>query len=229
MKGLRADKFRLMPGLYGVVNAVPDVETGRLEPNPVGLAESLLSGGATALQLRLKGIPEDRVLETARLILALARAAGVPFVVNDFLEVALECGADAVHLGQDDLHLDEALRLADGRVSVGISTHSLKQVVAAADGGAAYIGFGPVFQTVTKKGAGRAVGLEQLKQVCETVAVPVVAIGGVGPQNAEAVARAGAAAGAVISAVNDAPDVVEAATRFNRGFLAGVAARSNAG
>jgi thiamine-phosphate pyrophosphorylase len=222
---MTANRFSLRPGLYGIVDAVPDIETGRLEPNPVGLAESLLAGGAVALQLRLKDIPEERLLETARLILSLARKARVPFVVNDSLAVALECGADAVHLGQEDLPLDEALARAGGRVFIGVSTHNLEQAVAAAEGGAAYIGFGPVFETATKKKAGPAVGLEELQRVCETVSVPVVAIGGLGPDSAEAVARAGAAAGAVISAVNDAPNVRKAAARFTRSFLAESEAR----
>ena len=116
-------------------------------------------------------------------MLPLCRAAGVPFCVNDRLDVALAVGADVVHLGQDDLPLADAqrVRAVAGRpdLLIGFSTHNLAQALAAAAGGADYIGFGPVFGTRSKLNPDPTVGLEALAEVCGAVAVPVVAIGGI--------------------------------------------------
>ena len=175
------------------------------------LAGRLLRGGARALQLRLKHAAAGVLLECARAVAPLCRAAGVPFIVNDRLDVALLCGADGVHLGQEDLPLAVARRLAPGLL-VGVSTHELDQARAAAAAGADYLGFGPVFATATKERADPVVGLGGLRAACAAVAVPVVAIGGLSAATAGAAIAAGAAAVAVIGAVVGAADV-EAAAR----------------
>jgi thiamine-phosphate diphosphorylase len=174
------------------------------------LAGRLLRGGARALQLRMKRGPAGTVLECARAVLPLCRAAGVPFIVNDRLDVALGAGADGVHLGQADLPLGAARRLAPGLL-VGVSTHDLEQLRVAAAGGADYLGFGPVFATATKQNPDPLVGLDGLRAACAAVRVPVVAIGGITAATAGAVIAAGAAAVAVIGAVVGAADVERAA------------------
>ena len=170
----------------------------------------LLDAGPCCLQLRAKEVGGRAFAAAARRLLPLCRARGVPFCVNDRLDVALTVGADGVHLGQDDLPLADALRVrvAAGRpdLMVGFSTHNAQQAVAAASAGADYIGFGPVFATSSKLNPDPVVGLVLLAEVCRTVSVPVVAIGGVAPEQAGLLAEAGASAAAVISAVNNATD-----------------------
>ena len=148
--------------------------------------------------------------------------AHVPLCVNDRLDVALAVGADAIHLGQGDLPLAEALRVRSGgtphALAIGISTHDLDQAKAAALGGADHIGFGPVFQTQTKADADSAVGLAALQEVATVIHVPVVAIGGITLDNVEAVARAGASAAAAIAAVDSAADRTQAGQSIARAF-----------
>jgi len=195
-------------GYYAIVDATPALfdDGEALERR----TRQLLEAGPCCLQLRAKEIGAHAFAAAARRMLPLCRAAGVPFCVNDRLDVALTVGADVVHLGQDDLPLADALRLRldAGRpdLVVGFSTHNAAQAVAAASAGADYIGFGPVFATTSKLNPDPVVGLSLLAEVCRTVSVPVVAIGGVAPDRAGLLAQAGASAAAVISAVNNAPD-----------------------
>jgi len=195
-------------GFYAIVDATPALLADReaLELR----TRQLLDAGPCCLQLRAKEAEARAFAAAARRMLPLCRAAGVPFCVNDRMDVALAVGAEAVHLGQDDLPLADALRLrlAAGRpdLVVGFSTHNAAQAVAAASAGADYIGFGPVFATSSKLNPDPVVGLGQLGEVCRTVSVPVVAIGGITPDRASLLARAGASAAAVISAVNNALD-----------------------
>jgi thiamine-phosphate pyrophosphorylase len=178
-----------------------------------------LAGAASVLQVRLK--PRGRVIDTAELV-AVARMArrvcdetGTALVVNDRIDVALVVGADGVHLGQTDVPLAEARRLA-GRLWIGVSTHDLAQVRAARDGGADYLGFGPVFATSTKHAPDPVQGLSGLAvAIAEARGVPVVAIGGIGPEAAPAVYATGVAAICAIHAVNDAVDVRAAAWRLS--------------
>ncbi len=182
----------------------------------------LLDAGPCCLQLRAKETGARAFAAAARRMLPLCRAAGVPFCVNDRLDVALAVGADVVHLGQDDLPLADALRVrvAAGRpdLVIGFSTHNAAQAAAAASAGADYIGFGPVFATSSKLNPDPVVGLGQLAEVCRTVSVPVVAIGGVTPEQAGLLTGAGASAAAVISAVNNAPDPTAAGRQVAAAF-----------
>jgi len=195
-------------GYYAIVDASPALLGDRdaLERR----TRQLLDAGPCCLQLRAKEAGARAFAAAARRLLPLCRAVGIPFCVNDRLDVALAVGADVVHLGQDDLPLADALklRLTAGRpdLVVGFSTHNAAQAVAAASAGADYIGFGPVFATNSKLNPDPVVGLERLAEVCRTVSVPVVAIGGVRPEQAGLLAEAGASAAAVISAVNKAAD-----------------------
>jgi thiamine-phosphate pyrophosphorylase len=195
-----------LAGYYAIVDASLGEDPARLEAR----AARLLEAAPCCLQLRAKGSDAAVLRAIATRLLPLARRAGVPFCVNDRLDVALVVGADVVHLGQDDLPLADARRVrelcgAHGLV-IGFSTHDRAQALAAAQGGADYIGFGPVFGTATKLNPDPTVGLALLAEVCAAVSLPVVAIGGITPDNASAVARAGAAAAAVIAAVDRAAD-----------------------
>jgi thiamine-phosphate pyrophosphorylase len=207
-------------GFYAIVDATAALmaDSAALERR----TRQLLAAGPCCLQLRAKETGARAFAAAARRMLPLCRAAGVPFCVNDRLDVALAVGAEVVHLGQDDLPLADALRVrtAAGRpdLVIGFSTHNAGQAVAAARAGADYIGFGPVFPTSSKLNPDPVVGLAQLAEVCRTVSVPVVAIGGVTPDHAGLLAQAGASAAAVISAVNNAPDPTAAGQEVARAW-----------
>jgi thiamine-phosphate pyrophosphorylase len=209
-------------GYYAIVDAAPaDLD----EPDRLAArASALLAAKPCCLQLRAKGeAATARALDrAAQGLLPLCHEAGVPFCVNDRLDVALAVGADVAHLGQEDLPLEDALRVRAlaGRpdLVIGFSTHNRAQALAAARGGADYIGFGPVFGTASKVNPDPTVGLEALAEICAAVEVPVVAIGGVTLENVAAVAHAGARAAAVIAAVNGAPDPTAAGRRVAAAF-----------
>jgi thiamine-phosphate pyrophosphorylase len=180
------------------------------------------------LQVRAKTWGPSALAVLARAVHPLARTAGVPLCINDRLDVALAVGAEAVHLGQDDLPLAEARALAGTRLVVGVSTHDPTQAAAAISGGADYIGFGPVFATGTKSNPDPVVGVAGLRVVASAAAVgprriPVVAIGGITLETAAAVAAAGASAAAVIGAIDSAADPAAAGHAVNAAF--GVASR----
>jgi thiamine-phosphate pyrophosphorylase len=215
---------QLPRGFYAILDVTLDA-TPDPRDDTAGLttrARQLLAAAPSCLQLRAKTASGRAMFAAAQRLLVLCREAGVPFCVNDRLDVALAVGADAVHIGQDDLPLADARRVRAqvGRpdLVIGVSTHNLAQAVAAADGGADYIGFGPVFGTATKLNPDATVGVSALADVCHAVRVPVVAIGGVTPANVAAVAAAGAAAAAPIAAVSNAPDPTGAGKRIAAAF-----------
>jgi thiamine-phosphate pyrophosphorylase len=146
-------------------------------------------------------------LELAREAEELCRAAGCLFIVNDRVDIALAAKADGVHLGQEDLPLYIARKLMGEDKMIGISTHDLAQAREAEQGGADYIGFGPIFGTTTKDTGYSARGLEMLKEICQAVKVPVVAIGGITEANTTQVWQAGADSAAIISDLMGAEDV----------------------
>jgi thiamine-phosphate pyrophosphorylase len=185
------------------------------------LADDLLSA-ARVLQLRFKGAPRGDLLRIATWARRLTAERGALLVVNDDLDVALAAGADAVHLGQEDMPLAEARALAGAGLRIGVSTHDLAQVAHAIAGGADYLGFGPVYPTGSKLNPDPVVGLDGLAAAVRAAhPVPVVAIGGVTPERAGALAAAGAHAACAISAVNRAADVRAAAAALAAAFAAG--------
>ncbi len=214
-------KFPLR-GYYAIVDAKPG-ELGDLRALEARAAK-LLAAGPCCFQLRAKGADGAAMVAAALRLRDLCRAARVPFCVNDRLDVALAVEADVVHLGQDDLPLAEARRVralvkrsAEGMV-IGFSTHNRAQALAAVEGGADYIGFGPVFSTASKVNPDPVVGLEALAEICGLVSVPVVAIGGIELGAVPAVVRAGASAAAVIGAVNGAAEPEAAARAVGDAF-----------
>jgi thiamine-phosphate diphosphorylase len=176
------------------------------------VAEGVLRAGARWIQLRDKTAPTGALARLARRVAGRVRAAGGVFVVNDRLDVALAVGADGVHLGQDDLSLGDARRLAPGLV-LGASTHGLDQAVAAEAAGADYVAVGAIFPTGSKAGFELA-GLETLRRVRSRVRAPLVAIGGITLERVAPVLEAGADGLAVVSAIGGAPDPEAAAVAF---------------
>jgi thiamine-phosphate pyrophosphorylase len=194
-----------MRGLYAIVD--PEHCGGR-EPRVV--AERILQGGCALLQLRAKRV-EDAVREAlARELAQCCQRAGVPFVVNDDPQLATAVGAWGVHVGQNDASI-ESIRARHAELRVGVSTHDRDQAVEAWQRGADLIGFGPVFPTRTKQDPDPVVGIEGLRRVCDEIALPVVAIGGIDQAKVGSVVAVGAPLVAAVSAVGAAPDVTLAA------------------
>ena len=190
-----------------------------LDRDDEALAHALVRE-ARVLQVRVK--PHGRRLDTADLvrIARMARRvcddAGAALIVNDRVDVALAADADGVHLGQTDLPLADARRIAPD-LWIGVSTHDLAQVRAACEAGADYLGFGPVFATTTKQNPDPVQGLEGLRAAALAAGGhPVVAIGGITAAHVAEVYAAGARAICAISAVNEAGDPRAAARRFTR-------------
>jgi thiamine-phosphate pyrophosphorylase len=169
---------------------VSDLETAKIA----------IEGGATVVQLRLKGFATEQVVDEGRPYRHLCSLHGVDFVVNDDVEAALELGADAVHLGQDDEGAERALAAG---LAVGISAATRDEALAAAELPATYVGAGPVWATPSKEDAAPPIGLDGLEQLRDLPA-RVIAIGGIDATNAADCIRAGADGVAVIRAARDA-------------------------
>lgn len=171
--------------------------------------EAALQGGVTCVQLREKHLDRDAFLAEARQLCALCRRYGVPFIVNDDLDVALACGADGIHVGQDDMPAAEVRRRAGRRLIVGVSAHTPEEARLAEAAGADYLGAGAVFGSATKTDASLLTPAG-LQAVCAAVHIPVVAIGGVNARNILQLQGSGAAGAAVVSGIFGAPDITAA-------------------
>ncbi|MBM3889069.1 MAG: thiamine phosphate synthase [Verrucomicrobia bacterium] len=186
--------------------------------DPLDVARELISGGVDIIQLRAKTWCWDDIVALARRILPLTRAAGVPLIINDHVELARRASADGVHLGQEDIALMPVsavrARLGPGRL-VGLSTHSLAQAKAAETQRSDYIGIGPIFATGTKPGRA-PIGLVTLRAVANAVRLPAFAIGGITPANLPSVIQHGATRIAVVSAILCAPDIAAVARAFKQ-------------
>ena len=181
--------------LYGIVDA------GYLKADQMAQACSeLLAGGAGIIQLRAKGWSVADVEQMAKRLLPLCREVGVPFVVNDFAQVAVNVGADGLHIGQDDGSLADARKVVGGTMIIGRSTHSPEQAKAALAQGFDYIGFGPLFPTPTKKGR-PGIGLREVADAENDVGqhIPMFCIGGITRANLDSVLEAGARRVVVVS------------------------------
>jgi thiamine-phosphate pyrophosphorylase len=184
---------RWADSLYAIIDAEATKE-------PLALMQGALSAGCAMLQLRAKRLDDRAFLDLATKARAACRRAGVPFVVNDRSDIAAMVQADGLHLGQDDLSVRDARSIV-GHMQIGVSTHSLPQAEQAVRDGADLIAFGPVFETTTKDNPDPVVGVELLRQVCRSMSRPVIAIGGITPQNADQTRAAGARFIAAISAL----------------------------
>lgn len=165
-----------------------------------------LAGGATFLQLREKDTSHDDIVRRARTLRPLARAAGVPFVIDDDVEAARVAGADGVHVGQSDAACAEARALLGSEAIVGVSAGTVEQALAAQSAGADYLGVGAMFDTSTKRDAS-VVGIAGLRRIVEAVDIPVVAIGGLNLATIPALAGTGADGVAVVSGIFAADDI----------------------
>lgn len=198
--------------------------TPGLIPDLEEKVRAAVEGGATAVQLRDKTAGDRAVLEAARRLRQVL-PPGVALLVNDRVHVALAADAHGAHVGQEDLPAADARRLLGPERWLGVSVDTPEEAVAAEAEGADYVGAGPVFATQSKPDAGPVRGPQLIQQVRAAVRIPVVAIGGIGPDNAAEAIRAGAHGVAVISAIFSAPDPRSAAARLREAVERALAVR----
>ena len=171
--------------------------------------EDALRGGVTLVQLREKDLPQPDFIREAAQATALCHRYGVPLIVNDSLEVALESGADGVHVGIEDQPVAEIRRRVGKGFLIGATAKTVEQARAAQAAGADYLGVGAVFPSPTKKNAIR-ITTQQLREICSSVAIPCVAIGGISRENLPTLAGGGMAGFALVSAIFSQPDIAAA-------------------
>lgn len=168
--------------------------------------EAALKGGATCVQLREKHLDDAAIRAEALEISALCKQYRVPFILNDNVALAAECGADGVHLGQEDMDPAQARRILGPDAIIGVSAHSVAEAKAAVAAGADYLGCGAMFATTTKTDT-TTLPKETLRAICEAVPVPVVAIGGIHKENLLSLADCGEAGVALVSAIFAVKDI----------------------
>lgn len=177
--------------------------------------EAALKGGATCVQLREKNLADSSVLAEAREVSALCKQYRVPFILNDNVALAAQCGADGVHLGQEDMDPAQARRILGPDAIIGVSAHNVAEAKAAVAAGADYLGCGAMFATTTKTNV-TALPKETLRAICSAVPVPVVAIGGISKQNLLSLAHCGEAGVALVSAIFAAEDIEKECRELRR-------------
>ena len=182
----------------------------------------IIAAGVNIVQLRVKDMLDSKLILLGNMLRKITEEAAIPLIINDRIDIALAIGADGVHLGQDDLPIDAARNLMGNKI-IGISTHSLAQAQEAIENGADYIGIGPVYSTTTKHDAANPLGCKIIHEICKTINLPIVAIGGINEDNLAHVLETGVHGIAVASAVLKAADYAAVVKRMaekmkNRGY-----------
>ncbi len=168
--------------------------------------ESALKGGATCVQLREKELDEEAFLKEAIEISALCKQYGVPFFINDNVEIAVKCHADGIHVGQEDMEAIQVRQRVGKDMIIGVSVHSVEEALEAVRNGADCLGVGAMFSTSTKTDV-NILPKETLRAICDAVDIPVVAIGGIGKTNISRLAGTGVDGVALVSAIFGAEDI----------------------
>ncbi len=208
---LRRERLRTAR-LYFVCEALPG------GGDPEAVLHAALNGGADIVQLREKELGRQAIERSAQMFRRLCDTYSSLFIVNDDPYLAQSCGADGVHVGQDDVSPEEAREILGPEAIIGLSTHSEEQIAAAAERPVDYISVGPIWETPTKEGR-PGVGLELVAHAAANAAHPFFAIGGIDPSNAESVVETGARRLCVVRAIRDADDPAAVAESL-RGALA---------
>lgn len=168
--------------------------------------ESALKGGVTCVQLREKELDEETFLKEAVEISELCKRYGVPFFINDNVEIAIKCHADGIHVGQEDMEAARVRQRVGEEMMIGVSVHSVEEALEAVKNGADCLGVGSMFATSTKKDVS-VLPKEVLRDICHAVDIPVVAIGGIGKSNISELAGTGMDGVALVSAIFSAEDI----------------------
>ena len=171
--------------------------------------ECALKGGATCVQVREKKLGDEDFLEEAKQIAALCKRYGVPLFINDNVDVAIACGAEGVHVGQEDMAAAKVREKVGNKMMIGVSVHSVEEAKQAVRDGADCLGVGAMFSTSTKTDVD-VLPKETLKAICGAVSIPVVAIGGITQENVAKLAGSGICGVAVISAIYAAKNIQQA-------------------
>jgi thiamine-phosphate pyrophosphorylase len=190
-----------------------DLSRGR---STLDIVQAAVSGGVTCVQLREKDCSTREFIEQALAIKDILKTREVPLIINDRLDVALAVAADGVHLGQSDMPLKTAQKIAGPALLIGISAESVQDAVEAEKGGADYLGVSPIYTTPTKTDTAPPLGLEGLREIRQRVKIPLVGIGGLNKSNAAEVIRHGADGVAVVSAIVAADDPGTSAMTLKR-------------
>lgn len=189
-----------------------DLSLGR---SNLDVLEGLLQGGARIVQLREKHWDKKDLYEMAVEFRRRTRAHDALLIVNDHLDVALAAGADGVHLGQEDLPLEAARRIAPGMI-LGASSHSLDEALTAERQGADYVNIGPIFPTETKQGVSRFLGPSAIREIGPRLKIPFTTMGGINRENIHQVLEAGAGRVAMVSGITKARDIAERVRELRR-------------
>lgn len=168
--------------------------------------ESALKGGATCIQLREKELDDDAFLNEAIEISALCKQYGVPFFINDNVEIAIKCHADGIHVGQEDMEAAQVRQRVGNDMMIGVSAHSVEEALEAVRNGADCLGVGAMFSTSTKTDV-NVLSKDVLRDICAAVDIPVVAIGGISKSNISQLAGTGVDGVALVSAIFAANDI----------------------
>ena len=177
--------------------------------------EKALKGGATLVQLREKELDEENFLKEAAQIKKICQKYGVPFIINDNVEIALKVDADGVHVGQEDMEAEDVRAKLGNDKIIGVSAHNVEEALRAQAMGADYLGSGACFHTGSK-GNVSALDHEELEKICRTVDIPVVAIGGINKNNILKLSGRGVSGVAVISAIFDSDDIEKETKELKR-------------
>lgn len=177
--------------------------------------EKAIEGGVTFVQLREKNLSEEDFLNEAIKINALCKEHNIPFVINDNVDIAIKSGADGVHVGQHDMEATNVRKLLGKDKIIGVSAQTVEQAILAEKNGADYLGVGAVFNTTSKDDA-KNISHETLKEICNAVSIPVIAIGGITNENIIQLENSGICGVAVISAIFGKPDIKNAANELNK-------------
>ena len=201
----------LNSSIYGLT--AESLSMGR---NNIKVVSEMIKAGIKVIQYREKDKNSKEMYEECLAIRQLTKTAKVTFIVNDRLDLALAVDADGLHLGQDDMPIEIARRLLGNEKILGLSTHSPQEARMAEQSGLVdYIGVGPIFDTQTKKDAGKGLGLEYLEYVSNNIKLPFVAIGGIKEHNVQEVAKSGARIVAIVSDIVGADDIVNKVKNIN--------------
>lgn len=185
-----------------------DLDLPYLKKSPAYIAKNLIAGGADIIQLRTKSCPAKNFIKIGAEIGYLTRKSKVVFIINNRVDIAVAVEADGVHLGQEDLPVEDARKILGKDKIIGLSTHSLTQAIAAQNYDIDYISVGPIFKSPTKPEL-TPIGIETLKKIVRISNLPVVAIGGINIKNLETVFNCGADNIAIISAILSSDNIRE--------------------
>ncbi|NOY75983.1 MAG: thiamine phosphate synthase [Kiritimatiellaeota bacterium] len=185
--------------------------------SPVDVLKGIADGGAKVVQLREKNMPKPETAKLADEFKRVTDEYGMLLIINDHVDVALACGADGTHLGQDDVPQLEAREIAPDLI-IGVSTHSKAEVVDAMKEGASYINIGPIFQTGTKSLPMKPLGLDLLREIAPSVEIPFSVMGGIKARHIPELTAAGASIIAMVTEITRADDIA-AKVRELRGLI----------